>query len=1055
MKTSKKLFHLASTASKSFRSTKHIRTFSLTAVLFLLAFTCVGSAATINVNADGSGTYTSIQEAVTNSADGDSILVGPGVYYENVVVDKKVSISSTDGSSSTTVMGSSDSPVFDIVADGVTISGFTISGATDDKMAGISATSNSNTFSENILTGNDYGILMTYSSENTLNDNDANGNTYGIYFDHSMQNTLTNNAMAENTYNFGAVGPEYLVNSVDTSNTVGGKPIYYIVEGSGQTIDSSSNAGTVYCIDCDKMTIKDIEVSNNRHGVYLYSTTNSVVEDVTATDNMYGISLWYNSDKNTVKNNVVADDQYGITLHHSSNYNTIEKNDVSGVSDHAIQIYSSNTVVADNQVTDNGGHSFSITGSNNTIQDNTESNSYWQGVLVKSSSDNFLIGNILSDNGANGVLIIGSENTVIANNTISGNGDHGVELDSANGNTIYNNLFNNSVNIFLNSSSGNEWNTALTDGLNIVGGPFMGGNYWATPEGTGFSQNAEDDNSDGISDNPYSLDGSNIDNYPLVTGDYVITNKLPEASIDKISPSPAKTGDTVTFEGSGTDGDGTVEAYKWESSIDGELSDQSTFTTDSLTEGNHTIYFSVQDNDGDWSEVVSRSLIVGNESNQAPNATIVSISPDQATQGDAVTFEGSATDEDGSIAAYKWVSSIDGDLSDESSFTTDALSPGNHIISFSAQDDDGQWSDVITENLTVTASDDNSGNNETGDTDAPVLIEVLPDIDDTFSSGTSSVKVTFNYTDESGINVSSIAFTFDDEDVTEAATITGSSAVYTATGLSTGSHSAYLYVEDTEGNSNTFHTEFTIRKKSSSSGSSGGGSGGSTTGEKYSNVLVKEVKSVFVNKGSHVSYEFTDEQDAISTVEFDALKNSGTIQTIVEVLKSRSSFANSDAPGTLYQQMNIWVGKSGFVTDENVDNLLVTFKVEKSWMEENNIDSAAVNLYRYADNTWNKLPADVTGEDDSYVYYAAQPTGFSPFAISADSTGSVNESNLKSVEENESQSVPNDALPVSGNATDLVTSAADVSSTTGATVIIVIAVAILLIGGFFLYKKQG
>ena len=78
-------------------------------------------------------------------------------------------------------------------------------------------------------------------------------------------------------------------------------------------------------------------------------------------------------------------------------------------------------------------------------------------------------------------------------------------------------------------------------------------------------------------------------------------NQPPTAYIDSISPTKASLGDTVTFEGHGTDPNGTVVAYRWRSSLDGDLSTKASFQTSSLSPGVHTIYFKVQDNNGAWS----------------------------------------------------------------------------------------------------------------------------------------------------------------------------------------------------------------------------------------------------------------------------------------------------------------------------------------------------------------------------------------------------------------------------------------------------------------------
>jgi hypothetical protein len=91
---------------------------------------------------------------------------------------------------------------------------------------------------------------------------------------------------------------------------------------------------------------------------------------------------------------------------------------------------------------------------------------------------------------------------------------------------------------------------------------------------------------------------------------FIQSNDPPTAIIDYITPNPAQVGEDVTFSGYGEDPDGSITGYSWESNIDGWLSDLSSFTTSSLTEGTHTISFKVQDDEGIWSEAVTQALVV-------------------------------------------------------------------------------------------------------------------------------------------------------------------------------------------------------------------------------------------------------------------------------------------------------------------------------------------------------------------------------------------------------------------------------------------------------------
>jgi PGF-pre-PGF domain-containing protein len=181
-----------------------------------------------------------------------------------------------------------------------------------------------------------------------------------------------------------------------------------------------------------------------------------------------------------------------------------------------------------------------------------------------------------------------------------------------------------------------------------------------------------------------------------------------------------------------------------------------------------------------------------------------------------------------------------------------------------------------------------------------------------------------------------------------------------------------------------------VDDSSSSSSSSGGSGGGGGSGEKYENILVKEAQSIYVEKDLLVNYEFSKPGNAIGFVQFTAIKNAGRITTIIETLRDRSSYAETDAPGKIYQQMNIWVGKLGFDSPENVKDMKIGFKVEKSWIADNGIDANNIKLYRYSEGTWNALSTSMIVDDGEYIHFESQTPGFSPFAIAAFSAASSN-----------------------------------------------------------------
>jgi hypothetical protein len=107
----------------------------------------------------------------------------------------------------------------------------------------------------------------------------------------------------------------------------------------------------------------------------------------------------------------------------------------------------------------------------------------------------------------------------------------------------------------------------------------------------------------------------------VVNVSYVVsipTNKIPSASISSISPNPAiYERNFITFVGAGSDTDGTIVEYLWESNISGVIGSSATFTNNSLPVGNHTITFKVKDNNNTWSEPVSATLTINTSGGNA------------------------------------------------------------------------------------------------------------------------------------------------------------------------------------------------------------------------------------------------------------------------------------------------------------------------------------------------------------------------------------------------------------------------------------------------------
>ena len=64
-----------------------------------------------------------------------------------------------------------------------------------------------------------------------------------------------------------------------------------------------------------------------------------------------------------------------------------------------------------------------------------------------------------------------------------------------------------------------------------------------------------------------------------------------------------------------------------------------------------------------------------------------------------------------------------------------------------------------------------------------------------------------------------------------------------------------------------------------------------------------------------------------------------------------------------------------------IKEALIRFKVENSWLENNNVESGDVRIVRWDGSQWVQLSTTENTRDTTYTYYKKNTYGFSSFAI--------------------------------------------------------------------------
>jgi len=452
--------------------------------------------------------FKTIQSAINSAKEGSTIVVKPGVYHENPIIDKTL-----------TIIGEIDEdgkrPVIDLMgsngilinSDEVTIDGFEII----NSFTGIQIRSNTNRITNNTISDTIYGIKLYKANNNHIAKNTIkNSESRAIYISNSNSNVIDSNSISDCL----EITMYKSYNNKFTSNTLSNVYNGFFVYKSDSNKFEKNTIITTQYYPKSKYSYSpkygfrfyfsngnDVSMNNltARYGIYIYNSNENTYSANNIRDCVYYGSLVYYSDKNQFVNNILDNNLYGISNVYSDE-STFIGNEFTN-QQYGLFIYKSdNTIVKENSAKNNRFGSLIFYSKGNTIHGNEFVENGIYGLYFYNAHDTNFTNNVVMKSNY-GLKMIHSSDNHFSGNTVEET-NYGVSIMSMSNNNLFikNDFLDNVVNG--RDYCKNSWD----DG--------MKGNHYSDFDEPEEGCYDEDDN--GVCDSGYYI-GKGEDRYPLIT----------------------------------------------------------------------------------------------------------------------------------------------------------------------------------------------------------------------------------------------------------------------------------------------------------------------------------------------------------------------------------------------------------------------------------------------------------------------------------------------------------------------------------------------------------
>ena len=280
----------------------------------------------------------------------------------------------------------------------------------------------------------DYGMYIT-TNKGVIKDNSISSCDEGLILWGSRSCCVYGNNITGCLYsNFGIEGDyddmSEFIHDVALNNTVDGRPVYYVKDASGVVVDASTNAATVYVVNCSNVVVEGLYLTKNRHGVFVIGSDHVIVRDSAAEScGWIGVVVAHGHNV-TITNCTLKSNSYHGLYAKCVNYLTIERCLIEDNSKHystdALYTVDCNHVrILENTVTLNPNMGIFVHGEPSPyyyvdalVANNTITSNGGGAITVHGYTDVLVIYNNITLN--KGISILSCNNTTVAYNIIRG-----------------------------------------------------------------------------------------------------------------------------------------------------------------------------------------------------------------------------------------------------------------------------------------------------------------------------------------------------------------------------------------------------------------------------------------------------------------------------------------------------------------------------------------------------------------------------------------------------------------------------------------------------------